>query len=93
MTQSSKLSTNVHASHTEVSRDGTVVLELAGARRLKLNRVGAKVWELLEAGCSEPEIIDSIVEEYDVDRKRATADIRDFARQIAKLGVAAGPPR
>jgi len=88
----SQLSTNVRASPMEVSRDGTVVLDLAGDRLLKLSPVAAKTWELLGAGCSESEIIDSIVEEYGIDRKRATADISHFARQIADLGVVADPP-
>lgn len=77
-------------------KDGFVLREVAGQTMvvalgsaaqsfngmIKLNSTGKLIWELLSAGRDEAQIVDAILEEYDIDR--ATVE-RDVARVIKTL--------
>jgi hypothetical protein len=52
-----------------------------------LNETGAFVWELLEKGLSEDEIVERIVNEFDVDITQAKNDIRYFLQELMKHGL------
>lgn len=52
-----------------------------------LNETGAFVWELLEEGLSEDEIVERIVNEFDVDITQAKNDIRYFLQELMKHGL------
>jgi methyltransferase-like protein len=49
-----------------------------------LNETGAFIWELIDGTRNVEEIINSLVEEYDIDRQTATADIFEFAENLNK---------
>lgn len=53
---------------------------------IKLNQVGADIWEGLNAGSGVEEIADRIVEKYEVDRAKAEADIEALVRRIEEAG-------
>jgi hypothetical protein len=55
-----------------------------------LNETGAFVWELLEEGLSEDEIVERIVNEFDVDITQAKNDIRYFLQELMKHGLIKG---
>jgi methyltransferase-like protein len=47
-----------------------------------LNETGAFIWELIDGTRNVEEIINSLVEEYNIDRQTATADIFEFAENL-----------
>lgn len=52
-----------------------------------LNETGAYIWRLLEEGLSEDEIIERIVNEFDVDVTQAKNDVRFFLQELMKHGL------
>ncbi len=67
--------------------DGMVVLDLARGEYYGLDELGAKIWEQLVGGTSVKEIVSGILEEYQVDEARATADVIGFLRDIESKGL------
>jgi hypothetical protein len=51
-----------------------------------LNEVGARAWELLAAPRSAAELADAVVREFDVEPRRATADLESFLAALAEIG-------
>ena len=43
-----------------------------------LNETAKFLWTLLEAGCTDDELLKAMCEEYDTDEKTASEDIREF---------------
>jgi hypothetical protein len=87
---------------TRYERDPNVVArEIAGERILVpirtqsadmtaiyvLNETGARIWDLLDGSHSFSEIEDILVDEYDVSRETAGADIADMVEQLEGLGM------
>jgi hypothetical protein len=52
-----------------------------------LNDVGTRVWQLAD-GRSLTEIVDAVLNEFEVDRERATLDVLQFAEQLLAVGAA-----
>lgn len=53
---------------------------------LTLNEVGAFLWSALEKGCTEDELAEMLVAEYDVERGQALADIKEFLEKLQQIG-------
>ena len=51
-----------------------------------LNGVGTRVWQLLD-GRPLDAIVDVIVQEFEVERERATEDVHAFALRLIELGA------
>jgi hypothetical protein len=67
--------------------DGTAVVVVIDTQKLHtLNELGTRVWELFD-GRSIGEIADSVVEQYEVERSVALADLVRFAEEMVKLGA------
>ena len=49
---------------------------------MTLNAVGAFVWKLLENGATKDDLINAVLNEYDVDRATATADIERYLTKL-----------
>lgn len=49
-----------------------------------LNRVGSRMFELLEVGSAEPEIVDAISQEFSVSREMVEDDVREFIGTLKK---------
>jgi hypothetical protein len=58
--------------------DEAVVLDLASGVYFGLNEVAAFVFELLREPHSDAELLDAVVEEYDVARDQAESDLREL---------------
>ena len=55
---------------------------------LQLNETGAFLWQLMaERDCSESELVDALLAEYDVDRALAEADVARIVASLAEVGV------
>jgi Coenzyme PQQ synthesis protein D (PqqD) len=80
-----RLSPTVRASR---SSDGLILLDVRGGCVLASNEVGARIWELLEEGCSSVDIAARIAADYGVPRERATMDVTAFIAALVARGVA-----
>jgi hypothetical protein len=67
-----------------------VILPTASAVRV-LNEVGARVWELAD-GRTFGEIIDALVNEYDVERIRLRLDAEAFVLELHSRSLLEEPP-
>lgn len=71
--------------------DTWVVLPLGAATlnfdgMLTLNQSGVLLWQALEKGCTEAELTEVLLEEYDVSREEAAADVRQFLDTLIQSG-------
>ena len=64
---------------------GNAVKEFGGI--VNLNETGAFLWKLLEKSSTESEMVDALLNEYDVDRDTAEKDVKAFTDKLmeAKL--------
>lgn len=49
---------------------------------ITVNEQGAFLWERLCGGTTRDELVDAMLEEYEVDRETAQADVDDFLRVL-----------
>ncbi len=68
-----------------------IVLPLGGELNLgsliTLNETGAFLWRLLENGASRGELLEALLEEYDVTNERAEKDLDALLAKMNDLGV------
>lgn len=71
----------------------TVVVPTGGVSDLNmmitLNETGRFLWEKLALGAETDELIDALLEEYDVDRESAKESVNAFAARLKELGFLA----
>jgi len=68
--------------------DGKAVVITIDQNQLHvLNGVGTRVWGLCD-GRSLSAIVDVIVQEFEVERTRATRDVGEFAKRLVAVGAA-----
>jgi hypothetical protein len=70
-------------------QETAVILPTASAVRV-LNEVGARVWELAD-GRTFGEIIDTLVNEYDVERIQLQLDAETFLSELHSRGLLEAP--
>ena len=82
-------------------KDGYILREIAGDAVLipvgrnalefngiiALNPVSADIWKWIQDGCSKEELLESILEEYDVSRTVAKDDLDAFLEQLRQLNI------
>ena len=64
-----------------------VLLHLGTGVYFGLDPVGTRVWQLLAEGRSLPEILELLTDEYDVGKRRAAADLREFVAALSENGL------
>lgn len=52
-----------------------------------VNEVGALIWGMLEKGSDVSTIVNSILDEYDVDEQTATADVLEFISYLKSNNI------
>jgi len=50
---------------------------------LAVNRTGAVIWRALDAGADRPDLIERVVQRFDVSPERAAADVDAFLADLA----------
>jgi len=55
---------------------------------LSLNRAGSRIWELLADSPTVGGIVETICEEFDVERERAAPDVVTFLTMLVEKGLA-----
>ncbi|WKX69134.1 lasso peptide biosynthesis PqqD family chaperone [Streptomyces sp. XD-27] len=68
---------------------GTVLLDERGGHYWELNPTGALVVRTLLDGGAEPEAVDALIAEFDIDRAQAARDVADLVRELRDSGLAA----
>ncbi len=64
-----------------------VLLDYEGEVYYGLDPVGARIWELLTAGRTLGEIIDTLLAEYDVTRDQLAADVERVVGELESNGL------
>lgn len=68
--------------------DGEALLiHLSSGDLYSLNSVGVSLWEHIDGMRTVEDLVDLIVDEYDVDRDRAEADVLRLVEQLADEGL------
>ena len=62
--------------------EATVLVHIPTNRIFELNETGTRVWELLGQGVDTNTIIGFLVEEFDVDKARASNEVNDLLIQL-----------
>ena len=70
--------------------DGEIIaLEASGSRYVAANGSGTRLWRALAAGTTRDELVDELVQAYEIDRARAEADTDTFLAQLREQGLLA----
>ncbi len=64
-----------------------IILDVATERYLSVDRVGARIWELLQTERPMFDVLDQLVERYGVARERVEADLGAFVARLESLGL------
>ena len=72
---------------TTHGQDGAVVLDIQQGRMLRLNVTGSFIFEHLERGESESQIIEGLSQRFCISRDVAQADVGDFLKSIEQEGL------
>ncbi|HEY3414878.1 MAG TPA: PqqD family protein [Armatimonadota bacterium] len=70
-----------------IFEDGAVIVTPQESVMHSLNPVGTRIWELADGTLTVSEILDLVVEEFDVDREEAEQDVLGFCRALADKGM------
>lgn len=55
---------------------------------IRLNETGAFLWKLMaEKNCTEEDLVDAILAEYEVDRETVVADVRRIVENLAENNI------
>ena len=64
---------------------GQAALKIHGM--INLSESAVLLWKKLQEECTEGELVEVLLREYEVDRDTALADVREFTEQMQKIGV------
>ena len=65
----------------------TVLLDLASESYFGLDAVGTRVCQLLQSGAGQVELIETLLDEYEVERGTLEKDIADLLQRLAEAGL------
>ena len=65
----------------------TVLLDLASESFFGLDEVSTRIWQLLQAGQGRAEVIDTLLDEYDVERDVLEKDISGLLSRLSEAGL------
>lgn len=69
------------------SAESMVILNLKNGVYYELKEVGTRVWNLIQQPRSVQFILDSLLEEYEVDPERCEVDLLTLAEDLVKHGL------
>lgn len=52
-----------------------------------LNKTGTFIFQRLHKGAGVPEVLQALLDGFEIDAKRAREDVRDFMQQLTELGL------
>lgn len=84
------LTRNLTATESTVSAeldDEVVLLNVQTGLYFGLDEVGSRIWALLEKGTTEDELIDQLLDDYDVEPDVLEADLARFIGLLVENGL------
>lgn len=57
---------------------------------ISLNETGALLWKELEQGCEKKDLVQALLDEYEVDAETAEKDVNEFLKRADDAGLIAG---
>ena len=72
--------------HQSVGEE-TVLLHPEGATYFGLDAVGSRIWQLLADGDGFAEVVDTLLEEFDVERHVLEADVERLVGELVEAGL------
>ena len=70
----------------EVSGE-TVLLDLESEHYFGLDAVGTRIWGLIGEGVSVDAMVDTLLQEYEVERETLEADVAELLSRLAEAGL------
>jgi hypothetical protein len=64
---------------------GKTTLEFNGL--ITVNEQGAFLWQQLAQECTEEDLVNAVLEEYEIDRATAQADVAEFVTVLRQRGM------
>ena len=64
-----------------------VLLDLASESYFGLDEIGARVWGLLNEGKKMGQVLETLLQEYEVDRKTLEADVEELLGDLVEAGL------
>ena len=74
-------SSQVHWTRVE---DEIVVVDLVSGRYFTLNRLGARVWELIDGELALEDLLQTVLTEFEVEEDRARRDLQAFVSEAER---------
>lgn len=65
----------------------TVLLDLASESFFGLDEVSTRVWQLLQEGRGRAGVIDTLLEEFEVEREVLENDVADLLNRLSEAGL------
>ena len=76
------------AEHVEAQMGGqTVMMSIPRGKYFALEGTAQRIWELMAEPVRVDEIVDRLVEEYDIDRDRCAAEVLAFLNELMENGL------
>ncbi len=82
------LQRNPEAAFRVYEGKATVVLPGRGEVNV-VNDIGTRIWEAIDGKKTLKEILDTVVEEYDISHEQARSDLDDFVASLDEHGMVA----
>ena len=76
------------AGETVVVPFGEEALNFQGI--ISLNETGALLWKELEQGCEKKDLVQALLDEYEVDAETAEKDVNEFLKRADDAGLIDG---
>jgi coenzyme PQQ synthesis protein D (PqqD) len=69
------------------NQDGMIVLDIERGRMLRLNVTGSLIFERLQQGQTESQIIEGISQEFHLSRDITQTDVGEFLKSMEQAGL------
>lgn len=86
LTESSVVVASEHQTSAQVDGE-EVVLDLERGIYYGLNAMGSQIWSMIQSPSTVGEVIDAIVEEYDVSREQCADDVVAYLHDLEDSGL------
>lgn len=65
----------------------TVMMSVESAEYYGLNKIGSRIWELLENKIKLEEMVSQLISEFDVEKKQCEKDTIDFLEELLQKNL------
>lgn len=64
---------------------GSAALKIHGM--INLSESGYLLWDKLQSECTEQDLVEAILTEYEIDRETAAEDVKEFLEKMDSIGI------